>query len=99
MPSPGSVPWLDTRHLVYLYQSRSTYTYICWRWLFCESGNTGDSEGVWSLTDPVWDSQGCVSGSTYCDRGGPWFNTTLSQEASDDVELRWCHSNKDVYIR
>ena len=64
---------------------------------FCESGNTGDSEGVWSLTDPVWDSQGCVRGSTCCDRGGPWFTTTLSQEVSDDIEVRLCYVNFDVY--
>ena len=64
---------------------------------FCESGNTGETEGVWSLTDPVWDSQGCVSGSTCCARGGPWFTTTLSQEVSNDIEARLCHANFDVY--
>ena len=45
----------------------------------------------WYLADPLWDSQGCASGSTCCNRGGPWFTTTLSQEASDDIELRMCH--------
>ena len=59
---------------------------------FCESGNTGDSEDQWSLTDPVWDSQGCASGSTCCNRGGPWFTTTLSQGVSDDIEVRVCHT-------
>ena len=63
---------------------------------FCESGNTGTYEyHTWQLNDPLWDSQGCASGSTCCNRGGPWFNTTLSQEASDDIELRWC-SNENV---
>ena len=42
------------------------------------------------LADPLWDSQGCASGSTCCDRGGPWFTTTLSQEVSDNIEVRWC---------
>ena len=57
---------------------------------FCESGNTGRWERQWYLDDPLWDSQGCASGSTCCDRGGPWFTTTLSQEVSDDIEVRVC---------
>ena len=60
---------------------------------FCESGNTGPHERQWYLDDPLWDSQGCASGSTCCDRGGPWFTTTLSQEARDDIELRMCLYN------
>ena len=58
---------------------------------FCESVNTGQYEQQWYLDDPLWDSQGCVSGSTCCNRGGPWFATTLSQEVSDDMEVRMCH--------
>ena len=64
---------------------------------FCESGNTGPHEvSQWHLDDPLWDSQGCASGSTCCDYGGPWFRTTLNQEASlsDDIEVRMC-SNHD----
>ena len=60
---------------------------------FCESGNTGPYESQWYLDDPLWDSQGCVSGSTCCDRGGPWFTSTLSKEVSDDIEVRWCTSH------
>ena len=61
---------------------------------FCESGNSGPLEAQWYLDDPLWDSQGCDANSTCCDRGGPWFTTTLSQEVSDDVdiEVRWCSS-------
>ena len=58
--------------------------------IFCESGNTGPLEVQWYLDDPLWDSQGCASGSTCCDRGGPWFTTTLSQEVRDDIEVRMC---------
>ena len=60
--------------------------------VFCESGNIGLLEypQQWYLDDPLWDSQGCASGSTCCDRGGPWFTTTLSQEVSDDIEGRMC---------
>ena len=58
---------------------------------FCESGDTGYHDAEWDLDDPLWDSQGCVDGSTCCNRGGPWFTTTLNQEASDDIEMRMCH--------
>ena len=58
--------------------------------VFCESGNTGTWDSQWYLDDPLWDSQGCASGSICCDRGGPWFTTTLSQEVSDDIEVRMC---------
>ena len=57
---------------------------------FCETGTTGLNAAYWYLDDPLWDSQGCASGSTCCDRGGPWFTTTLSQEVSDDIEVRMC---------
>ena len=59
---------------------------------FCESGNTGQFENQWYLDDPLWDSQGCASGSTCCDRGGPWFSTSLNQVVSDDIEMRMCFS-------
>ena len=67
---------------------------------FCETGNTDVWEAQWYLDDPLWDSQGCASGSTCCDRGGPWFTTTLSQEVSDDIEVRMCfyHSSADENI-
>ena len=57
---------------------------------FCESGNTGPWESQWHLDDPLWDSQGCASGSTCCSRGGPWFSTVLGQEVSDDIEVGMC---------
>ena len=60
---------------------------------FCETGTNISFDLIsaqWYLDDPLWDSQGCASGSTCCDRGGPWFNTTLSNELSSDIEVRWC---------
>ena len=61
---------------------------------FCESGTTTQPyTSQWYLDDPLWDSQGCASRSTCCDRG-PWFTTTLSQEMSDDIEVRWCSYNE-----
>ena len=69
---------------------------------FCESGVNGHWVAQWYLDDPLWDSQGCVSRSTCCDRGGPWFTTTLSQEVSDDIEVRLCFNevkgNEDIGI-
>ena len=59
---------------------------------FCESGNTGRWESQWYLDDPLWDSQGCASGSICCDRGGPWFSMTLNEVTRDDIEVRWCIS-------
>ena len=67
---------------------------------FCEAGNIGLWKHQWYLDDPLWDSQGCISGSTCCDRGGPWFTTTLSQTTSDDIEVRICsdedNSSEDI---
>ena len=57
---------------------------------FCESGTDHTVPHQWYMDDPLWDSQGCVAGSTCCNRGGPWFTTTLSKEAYDDIELRMC---------
>ena len=62
--------------------------------VFCESGNSGSLEyQQWYLDDPLWDSQGCAANSTCCDRGGPWFTTTLNQEVSDDIEVRMCSTH------
>ena len=59
----------------------------------CESGwNRSSTPVQWHLSDPLWDSQGCPVGSTCCDRGGPWFNATLTEEVSDDIEVRWCRN-------
>ena len=57
---------------------------------FCESGNEMIVPNQWYMDDPLWDSQGCATGSTCCNRGGPWFTTTLGQEVNDDIELRMC---------
>ena len=59
------------------------------RW-FCETGFMGAFDFQWYLDNPLWDSQGCAANSTCCDRGGPWFTITLSQEVSNDIEVSWC---------
>ena len=57
---------------------------------FCEAGSGRSFEHQWYFDDPLWDSQGCAVNSTCCDRGGPWFSTTLGQVVSDDMEVRMC---------
>ena len=57
---------------------------------FCESGNEKARQFQWYMDDPLWDSQGCAANSTCCDRSGPWFTTTLSEEVNDDIEVRMC---------
>ena len=64
---------------------------------FCESGNSGLIEAQWYLDDPLWDSRGCASGSTCCERGGPWFTTTLGPEVRDDIEVRMCSDEIKSY--
>ena len=61
---------------------------------FCESGTISSSIGQWYLDDPLWHSRGCASGSTCCNRGGPWFTTTLNKEVNDDIQVRWCTSDR-----
>ena len=68
---------------------------------FCESGSNGTIyQAQWFLRDPLWDSQGCATGSTCCDRGGPWFSTEVNEETRDDIEVRWCSSydNEDIGV-
>ena len=65
---------------------------------FCESGDTGTYKyGVWYMNDPLFDSKGCLPGSSCCKRGGPWFTTTLNQATSNDLEVRWCTYSSATY--
>ena len=58
---------------------------------FCESGSTGTYVfQKWFLDDPLWDIQGCQDGSTCCNRGGPWFSTSVDQEVNHDIGVRIC---------
>ena len=72
---------------------------------FCESGITGsyeDNRRI-AIEDPLWDGDGCGPGNSCCAQAGmPWFCRTLSQEVSEDIEVRLCSdegiSNEEVYI-
>ena len=58
---------------------------------FCETDN------------PLWDGEGCGSGSTCCDfNGPPFFCKSLTEPTTDDIEVRICAnqalSNEDTPI-
>ena len=57
---------------------------------FCESGTKTTVSRQWQLNDPLWDSRGCTGSDNCCNRGGPWFTTTLSREVNNDIEMRMC---------
>ena len=62
---------------------------------YCSSGNNGttDLSSVVRSQYPLWRTYGpsCVPGSTCCDNPDqPWFKKTLTQPASENVEMRWC---------
>ena len=77
-----------------LYPGRSAPSFVGENY-FCESGDVGvGKHSRWYLDDPLWDSQGCPAGSTCCNRGGPWFSTSVDQEVNDDIEVRICFYNR-----
>ena len=60
---------------------------------FCETGITGDwSFGVFYPDgDPLWDGEGCGSGSTCCElHDPPYFCKSLIEPATGDIEVRIC---------
>ncbi len=62
---------------------------------FCETGITGDySHGVFYPDgDPLWDGEGCGSGSTCCELNGPpFFCKSVAEPTTDDIEVRICGS-------
>ena len=73
---------------------------------FCDTGNHGPG---WDTTtyytdDPLWDGTGCDSSFNTCCRfnSPPWFQTTLPETTSDDIELCVCrneaNNNEDTII-
>ncbi len=63
---------------------------------FCETGITGDwSSGViYPDGDPLWDGEGCGSGSTCCELNGPpFFCKSLPEPTTDNIEVRICGDN------
>ena len=66
---------------------------------FCESGNTGNLESQWYLTDLLWDGKGCVEESTCCDGANrPWFYRELNGTVTESVEVRMCHRGRRTLV-
>ena len=60
---------------------------------FCEAGITGGGRnGVFYPDgDPLWDGEGCGSGSTCCEfNSPPYFCKSLTEPVTDDIEVRVC---------
>ncbi|XP_064399938.1 mucin-3A-like isoform X2 [Halichondria panicea] len=78
---------------------------------FCETGSRQKATGLFYADDPLWDGQGCASGSTCCEfNNPPWFCKQLPQPTTDDIEIRLCGDQDtgnedsplelvDIYIR
>ncbi len=63
---------------------------------FCETGITGIvTNGVFYPDgDPLWDGEGCGSGSTCCELNGPpYFCKILPEPTTDNIEMRICGDN------
>ena len=60
---------------------------------FCEAGITGvHTIGVFYPDgDPLWDGEGCGSGSTCCELNGPpYFCKSLTAPTTDNIEVKIC---------
>lgn len=65
---------------------------------FCESGNPTSVyiPATIYADDPLWDGERCSRTSTCCQfNGPPYFNATLPQPTSDDLEMRIMLSGSD----
>ena len=58
---------------------------------FCESGTHSTPYKKWHTSNPLWDGKDCYSSSQCCGRSrAPWFWKVLPEEATSDIEVRWC---------
>ena len=65
---------------------------------FCETAVTD----VWNLVfypdDPLWDGEGCGSGSTCCELNGPpYFCKSLTAPTTDNIEVKICSNERLSY--
>ena len=62
---------------------------------YCETGFNGNGEPTYNFlfsNDPLWDGQQCVGTEAPCctHPNMPWFNKTLSETTTEDIEVRVC---------
>ena len=59
----------------------------------CESGTHRTPNKKWYTYNPLWDGKGCYSSSKCCNPSrAPWFFKALPEEATSDIEVRWCQA-------
>ena len=57
----------------------------------CESSTHSTPSRQWHTSNPLWDGKGCYRGSKCCSPSrAPWFWKSLLEEATSDIEVRWC---------
>ena len=62
----------------------------------CESGTHTSNSVKWYMENPLWDGQGCYTGSSCCSTSRmPWFWTDLPDVTDEDLEVRWCRGYAD----
>ena len=64
---------------------------------YCESGNPGQNwQGQDFPNDKLWDGQQCSHEGTCCTGANtpPWFNVSLRNPTSDDIEVRICGNER-----
>ena len=59
---------------------------------YCESGKVSTNYAVRIHNDPLWDGQQCTNLEAPCCTHPrmPWFNKTLSETTTENIELRLC---------
>ena len=75
----------------------SSASFIHRKQLFCDTGFSGPGtvNDVYFTVDPLWDGGGCGPFNTCCQFNSPsWFQTTLPQTTSDDIELCLCFAER-----
>ena len=69
---------------------------------YCESATpyTAPNPPQWYTNNTLWDGEDCFAGSRCCDNAlAPWFNKTLQQSTTEDIEVRWCTASGPSYDR
>ena len=61
---------------------------------YCESGSHSTPSSRWYTSNPLWDGEGCYTGSKCCDNTRmPWFWKSLPEQTTSELEVRWCQPN------
>ena len=73
---------------------------------YCETGFNGNGVSyIFFPNDPLWDGQQCVGVEAPCctHPNMPWFNKTLNETTTEDIELRLCQdqstSDEDTLLQ